>query len=58
MIDFDKVLLLLQVCDLSKNWPPLKRMHDAAMAELVKMQEEPEEETEPELPVGGTGRRF
>lgn len=39
-MDFQKAAMLLHVCDKSKNWPNLRPLHDAAMAELMKMQED------------------
>jgi len=58
-IDFNRAAMLLHVCDKSKNWPNLRKLHDAAMAELVDMQE-PEEKPQPApasirrpIPTGG-----
>ena len=37
-MDFQKAAMLLHVCDKAKNWPNLKPLHDAAMAELIDLQ--------------------
>lgn len=34
-MDYPAILTLLQICDLAKEWPDLKPIHDAAMAELA-----------------------
>ena len=33
----NETLALLQICDLAKEWPNLKAMHDLAMDELNKL---------------------
>lgn len=33
-MDFEHILVLLQVCEKTIQWPRLKLIHDAAMAEL------------------------
>ena len=38
------VLPLLQICDLAKQWPNLKPIHDLAMAELVDAAVEAQDE--------------
>lgn len=53
-MNFEKATMLLMICDKSKNWPNLRLLHDAAMAELMAIQapevevEEPEPEVEAE----------
>ena len=47
MIDLDRAATLLHVADKAKQWPRLKAIHDAAMAELEAMQV-PEAKPEPE----------
>lgn len=46
----DEVLTLLEICDLAKQWPNLKHIHDAAMKQLSegKLGEEEETKKEPE----------
>ena len=41
MIDLNKVGLLLHVLDKCLQWPELRPLHDAAMAELRKLQAPP-----------------
>ena len=36
-MDLDRAALLLNICNLSRQWGTLKPIHDAAMAELVAM---------------------
>lgn len=58
-MNFEKATMLLMICDKSKNWPNLRYLHDAAMAELMAIQSpkivvkepepEPEIEAEPAL---------
>lgn len=40
MSDSGTPLQLLQVCDLAKQWPTLGAIHDLAMADLVKMNDD------------------
>ena len=47
-VDFNKAGLLLHICDLANQWPRLKPLHDAAMAELEKLQAAKEEPAEVE----------
>ena len=37
-MQWSDVLTLLQICDLSKQWPNLKHLHDSAMEVLTKAQ--------------------
>lgn len=39
-IDVNRVGTLLHICDLSKQWPKLQGLHDAAMVELTKLAED------------------
>lgn len=42
----NNVLELLQICDLAKNWPHLRSIHDVAMGDLAKFVEEAKAELE------------
>jgi len=35
-MDNEDILRWLQICDLAKQWPGLKPIHDAAMAKLIE----------------------
>lgn len=39
-MDFNQAGMLLTVCNLAKDWPNLKKIHDAAMAELLDLNNE------------------
>ena len=40
----ENTLMLLQICDLAKQWPNLKSIHDLAMQDLMAQADEAQDE--------------
>ncbi len=47
-MDFSKAAMLLHVADKARQWPNLKKLEMAALAELEQLQAPPKSEVEPE----------
>lgn len=56
-MDFDRVGLLLNICDLANKWPKLKALHDEAMGELEKIMQD-RRQPYPETKVATTAQNY